>query len=107
MVERIVVRHRERLTHDLQPQLIREIGMLPRSPRQVSLAAEADRYLSPLRIEPHSRFTRQAHALVDAICTVARVTLPAPMPRSSFIGRIGASWRGRRGALPSPSLAVF
>jgi MinD-like ATPase involved in chromosome partitioning or flagellar assembly len=86
---------------------IREIGTLPRSPRQVSLAAEADRYLSPLRIEPHSRFTRQAHALVDAICTVARVTLPAPMPRSSLLGRIGAGWRGHRNAIPAPTMGIF
>ncbi len=74
----------------------RPIGTLPRSPRQVSTAdEEGDRYISPLDVAPHSRFSRSVHQFVDQLCHSVGLRPPAPMPRSSFFQRL----RGERPVL--------
>ena len=71
----------------------RAIGVLPRAPRQVSLAdEEGDRYLSPLDVAPHSAFTRAVHHMVQSLCDQTGLTPAQPMPRSSLWQRI----RGER-----------
>ncbi len=66
-----------------------ELGILPRAPRQVSMAdEEGDRYLSPLDVAPHSTFSRAVHHLVSTLCAETRLTPPLPMPRSSLLQRL-------------------
>lgn len=61
------------------------IGVLPRAPRQVSMAdEEGERYLSPLDVAPHSKFTRAVHHIVQALCDQTGLTPALPMPKSSF-----------------------
>lgn len=67
----------------------RALGTLPRAPRQVSMAdEEGDRYISPLDVGQHSRFSRAAHQIVDALCHKAGLRPPLPLPRSSFWQRL-------------------
>ena len=81
----------------------RTLGVLPRAPRQVSLADEAgDRYLSPLALAPHSAFSRAVHGMVETICTHIGLRAPLPMPRSSLWQRL----RGDRTAPGSTALAL-
>src|SRR5262245_8979768 len=61
------------------------IGVLPRAPRQVSMAdEEGDRYLSPLDVAPHSTFTRAVHHMVQSLCDQTGLRPPQPMPKSSL-----------------------
>jgi MinD-like ATPase involved in chromosome partitioning or flagellar assembly len=61
------------------------LGILPRAPRQVSMAdEEGDRYLSPLDVAPHSKFSRAVHHMVDALCGQTGLRAPLPMPKSSI-----------------------
>src|SRR5262245_46087451 len=61
------------------------IGVLPRAPRQVSMAdEEGDRYLSPLDVAPHSKFSRAVHHMVQTFCDQTGLRPPQPMPKSSF-----------------------
>jgi hypothetical protein len=61
------------------------LGILPRAPRQVSMAdEEGDRYLSPLDVAPHSKFSRAVHHMVDALCARTGLRAPLPMARSSL-----------------------
>jgi len=63
----------------------RTLGLLPRAPRQVSMAdEEGDRYLSPLDVAPHSKFTRAVHHIVQNLCDQAGLTPSRPMPKSSI-----------------------
>jgi cellulose biosynthesis protein BcsQ len=63
----------------------RTIGILPRAPRQVSMAdEEGDRYLSPLDVAPHSKFTRAVHHVVQSLCDQTGLRPPLPMPKSSL-----------------------
>ena len=63
----------------------RTLGMLPRAPKQVSMAdEEGDRYLSPLDIAPHSRFTRAVHRIVEDLCVQTGLKPVLPMPKSSL-----------------------
>jgi MinD-like ATPase involved in chromosome partitioning or flagellar assembly len=65
------------------------IGMLPRAPRQVSMAdEEGDRYLSPLDVAPHSTFTRAVYHVVQALCDQTSLRPPLPMPKSSLWQRL-------------------
>src|SRR5207237_3587345 len=62
----------------------RTIGLLPRAPRQVSMAdEEGDRYLSPLDVAPHSAFSRAVHHVVQSLREQAGLTPPQPLPTSS------------------------
>jgi MinD-like ATPase involved in chromosome partitioning or flagellar assembly len=73
----------------------RAIGVLPRAPRQVSMAdEEGDKYLSPLDVAPHSKFSRAVHEMVEALCTQTGLRPPREMPKSSF-------WQALRGERPS------
>jgi Mrp family chromosome partitioning ATPase len=82
----------------------RTIGVLPRAPRQVSMAdEEGDRYLSPLDVAPHSRFSRAVHHTVQRLCEQTGLTPSLPMPRSSLWQRL----RGERVAMvPTTAPAV-
>lgn len=61
------------------------IGVLPRAPRQVSMAdEEGDRYLSPLDVAPHSKFTRAVHHIVQTLCHQTGLAPSLPMPKSSL-----------------------
>ena len=61
------------------------LGILPRAPRQVSMAdEEGDRYLSPLDVAPHSKFSRAVHHMVQALCDQTGLRPALPMPKSSF-----------------------
>jgi len=63
----------------------RTIGLLPRAPRQVSMAdEEGDQYLSPLDIAPHSTFTRSVHQIVQRLCDQTGLKPPLPLPKSSL-----------------------
>jgi cellulose biosynthesis protein BcsQ len=63
----------------------RAIGVLPRAPRQVSMAdEEGDRYLSPLDVAPHSKFTRAVHHIVQSLCDQTGLKPAQPMPKSSL-----------------------
>jgi MinD-like ATPase involved in chromosome partitioning or flagellar assembly len=74
----------------------RAIGVLPRAPRQVSMAdEEGDQYLSPLDVAPHSRFSRAVHHIVQALCDRTGLKPSLPMPRSSLWQRL----RGEKIAL--------
>jgi hypothetical protein len=65
------------------------LGVLPRAPRQVSMAdEEGDRYLSPLDIAPHSRFTRSVQQIVQSLCDATGLRPPLPMPKSSLWQRL-------------------
>jgi hypothetical protein len=71
----------------------RTLGMLPRAPKQVSMAdEEGDRYLSPLDIAPHSRFTRAVHRIVEDLCAQTSLKPALPMPKSS----LWQCWRGEQ-----------
>lgn len=63
---------------------VREIGVLPRAPRQVSTAVEHGRYICPLDVMSHSAFTWSVHRLVDTLCRCTAITPPQPLPRRSF-----------------------
>jgi cellulose biosynthesis protein BcsQ len=80
------------------------IGMLPRAPRQVSMAdEEGDRYLSPLDVAPHSAFTRAVYHVVQALCDQTGLRPALPMPKSSLWQR----FRGEKIAqLPMATPAV-
>lgn len=82
----------------------RPIGRLPRAPRQVSIAEEEGvRYLSPLDVAPHSRYTRAVQHSVQMLCEQIGLHPPSPLPRSSLWQRI----RGERIVtvpLPTPWL---
>jgi cellulose biosynthesis protein BcsQ len=82
----------------------RAIGVLPRAPRQVSMAdEEGDRYLSPLDVAPHSTFTRAVHHIVQALCDQTGLKPALPMPKSSLWQRL----RGEKIAmLPTAMPAV-
>ena len=72
----------------------RAIGVLPRAPRQVSMAdEEGDRYLSPLDVAPHSKFSRAVHELVEQLCAQTGLRPQQPMPKSSL-------WQQLRGEKP-------
>lgn len=72
------------------------LGILPRAPRQVSMAdEEGDRYLSPLDVAPHSKFSRAVHHMVDALCTQTGLRAPLPMAKSSL-------WQQLRGEKIAP-----
>jgi cellulose biosynthesis protein BcsQ len=74
----------------------RQLGILPRAPRQVSLAdEEGDRYLSPLDVAPHSKLSCAVHEIVEAFCAQVGLKPPKPMPRSSFLQRL----RGEKPAI--------
>lgn len=63
----------------------RTIGLLPRAPKQVSMAdEEGDRYLSPLDVAPHSKFTRAVHHIVQSLCDQTGLKPSRSMPRSSL-----------------------
>lgn len=67
----------------------RTIGVLPRAPRQVSMAdEEGDRYLSPLDVAPHSKFSRAVHHVVESLCQQTGLRPPLPMPKSSLWQRL-------------------
>jgi Mrp family chromosome partitioning ATPase len=67
----------------------RSAGILPRAPRQVSMAdEEGDRYLSPLDVAPHSAFSRAVHHIVQRLCDQTGLTPPLPMPKSSLWQRL-------------------
>src|SRR5437764_13823777 len=71
----------------------RTMGVLPRAPRQVSMAdEEGDRYLSPLDVAPHSTFSRTVHHLVEGLCQQTGLRPPQPMPKSTLLQR----WRGEK-----------
>jgi len=64
---------------------VRAIGVLPRAPWQVSMAdEEGDRYLSPLDVAPHSKFTRAVHHIVQGLCDQTGLSPRQPLPRSSL-----------------------
>jgi MinD-like ATPase involved in chromosome partitioning or flagellar assembly len=72
------------------------LGILPRAPRQVSMAdEEGDRYLSPLDVAPHSKFSRAVHHMVDALCAQTGLRAPLPMAKSSL-------WQQLRGEKIAP-----
>jgi Mrp family chromosome partitioning ATPase len=72
------------------------LGILPRAPRQVSMAdEEGDRYLSPLDVAPHSKFSRAVHHMVDALCAQTGLRAPVPMAKSSL-------WQQLRGEKIAP-----
>jgi Mrp family chromosome partitioning ATPase len=72
------------LFHQTWPKA-QALGILPRAPRQVSMAdEEGDRYLSPLDVAPHSKFSRAVHHMVDALCVQTGLRAPLPMARSSL-----------------------
>jgi cellulose biosynthesis protein BcsQ len=80
------------------------LGILPRAPRQVSMAdEEGDRYLSPLDVAPHSKFSRAVHHMVDALCAQTGLRAPLPKPKSSL-------WQQLRGekiaALPLAAIGA-
>jgi MinD-like ATPase involved in chromosome partitioning or flagellar assembly len=82
----------------------RAIGVLPRAPRQVSMAdEEGDKYLSPLDVAPHSKFSRAVHELVNELCVQTGLRPPREMPKSTF-------WQALRGErpnlVPTASVAV-
>jgi MinD-like ATPase involved in chromosome partitioning or flagellar assembly len=61
------------------------IGVLPRAPRQVSMAdEEGDHYLSPLDVAPHSKFTRAVYHVVQSLCDHTGLAPAQPMPKSSL-----------------------
>jgi cellulose biosynthesis protein BcsQ len=63
----------------------RTLGIVPRAPRQVSIAdEESDRYLSPLDVAPHSTFSRAVHHMVQTFCEQTGLRPPRPMPKSTF-----------------------
>jgi MinD-like ATPase involved in chromosome partitioning or flagellar assembly len=67
----------------------RTIGVLPRAPRQVSMAdEEGDRYLSPLDVAPHSTFSRSVHHIVQRLCDQTGLKPALPMPKSSIWQRL-------------------
>ena len=67
----------------------RTIGILPRAPKQVSMAdEEGDRYLSPLDVAPHSTFTRAVHHIVQHLCDQTGLSPRQPMPKSSLWQRL-------------------
>ena len=67
----------------------RVLGILPRAPRQVSIAdEESDRYLSPLDVAPHSKFSRAIHQIAQAFCDQTGLRPPQPMPKSSFLQQL-------------------
>jgi hypothetical protein len=73
----------------------RTIGLLPRAPKQVSMAdEEGDRYLSPLDVAPHSKFSRAVHEMVNELCVQTGLRPPREMPKSTF-------WQALRGEKPS------
>ena len=79
----------------------RTIGILPRAPRQVSMAdEEGDRYLSPLDVAPHSKFTRAVHHVVQSLCDQTGLRPPQPMPKSS----LWQQFRGEKIALVPTTL---
>jgi AAA domain len=79
----------------------RTIGILPRAPRQVSMAdEEGDRYLSPLDVAPHSKFTRAVHHVVQSLCDQTGLRPPLPMPKSS----LWQQFRGEKIALVPTTL---
>lgn len=81
---------------------VRSLGRLPRAPHQVSIAdEEGDRYIAPLDVAPHSKFTRAAHLIVDQLCKQVGLHPPYPMPKSSWIQRL----RGERIVLRPQELA--
>lgn len=60
----------------------RVIGRLPRAVRQISTADEqADRYLSPLDIDPGSMLVQATHQMVERLCIAIGLSPPLPMPR--------------------------
>lgn len=74
----------------------RTLGALPRAPQQVSLADEqTDRYLSPLDVAPHSKFSRAVYQMVDTLCATVGLNPPKPMPKSTFMQRL----RGEKAAV--------
>jgi hypothetical protein len=49
---------------------------------------EGDRYLSPLDVAPHSRFTRAVYHSVEQLCTQTGLRPSLPTPRSSLWQRL-------------------
>ena len=45
---------------------------------------EGDRYLSPLDVAPHSKFTRAVHHIVHSLCDQTGLKPAQPMPKSSL-----------------------
>ena len=79
----------------------RTIGILPRAPRQVSMAdEEGDRYLSPLDVAPHSKFTRAVHHVVQSLCDQTGLKPAQAMPKSS----LWQQFRGEKIALVPTTL---
>ncbi len=67
----------------------RALGVLPRAPRQVSMAdEEGDHYFSPLDVAPHSAFTRAVHHVVQSLCEQTGLRPALPIPRSSLWQRL-------------------
>jgi len=64
---------------------------------------EGDRYLSPLDVAPHSKFTRAVHHIVQNLCEQTGLTPWRPMPKSSL-------WQQFRGEkivmMPAAGIAV-
>jgi MinD-like ATPase involved in chromosome partitioning or flagellar assembly len=79
------------------------VGVLPRAPRQVSMAdEEGDRYLSPLDVAPHSTFTRAVHHIVQRLCDQTGLKPALPMPKSSLWQRM----RGEKIVMAPASVAA-
>ncbi len=79
------------------------LGVLPRAPRQVSMAdEEGDRYLSPLDVAPHSAFSRAVHQIVQRLCDQTGLTPALPMPKSSLWQRL----RGEKIAMVPATVPV-
>lgn len=71
---------------------LRSIGRLPRAARQISAAIESERYLSPLSVDPRSKFTRAAYAVVEALAVETGLRLEArPQSRSFFALLFGSN----------------
>lgn len=72
----------------------RILGTMPRAARQISIADESqDRYLSPLDVMPHSRYSRAVYELVEVLCHELGLTPRFPMPKSTW-------WQKLRGNQP-------
>lgn len=70
------------------------LGILPRAPRQVSIADEqGDAYISPLDVSPWSRFSLAVYDLVDAVCQRTELRPPLQKPNPTLVQRV---WSGRR-----------
>jgi MinD-like ATPase involved in chromosome partitioning or flagellar assembly len=68
---------------------VRTVGTLPRAPHQLSAADEdKDRYVCPLDIQPHSRFSLAVHDMVESLCQQTGLKPPYPKPQPSFFQKL-------------------